>query len=93
MPPVAKTRIPAACAAIIVAETVVAPQPPEAIAAPRLGRATLRTDPRGAVASVSSSSPERPTRSRPSWRATVAGTAPADRTAASEAVATSMLCG
>ena len=50
MPPVAKTRIPAACAAIIVADTVVAAQPPRAIAALRLGRAAFITEPRSAVA-------------------------------------------
>ena len=47
------TRIPAAWAAIIVAETVVAAHPPSARAAARLGRAALRTDPGGAVASAS----------------------------------------
>ena len=47
IPPVAKTRIPAACAAIIVAETVVAAQPPRASAAARLGRAALSTRPGG----------------------------------------------
>ena len=69
------------------------PQPPDAIAAPRLGRETLRTDPPGAVASCSSSSRDRPTRSLPSFRATVAGTAPAVRIACSDAVATSTLSG
>ena len=54
MPPVANTRIPTACAAIIVAATVVAPQPPDATAKPRFGRETLSTEPRGAVASASS---------------------------------------
>ena len=68
-------------AAIIVADTVVAAQPPSASAIARLGRAALRTDPAGAVASASRSAPSRPTSSRPSWIATVAGTAPlvADR--------------
>ena len=50
MPPVAKTRIPAAWHAIIVAATVVAPHVPPAIAAPRLRRETLSTVPRSAVA-------------------------------------------
>ena len=86
IPPVAKTAIPAACAAIIVAETVVAAQPPPASAAARLGRAALRTEPAGAVASASRAASSSPTSSRPSWIATVAGTAPAARTAASEAV-------
>jgi hypothetical protein len=94
IPPVAKHVIPAAEAAIIVAETVVAAQPPSASAMARLGRAALRTDPAGAVASVSRAARSSPTRIRPSWTATVAGTAPAvSRTAASEAVATSMFCG
>ena len=39
----------------------------------------------GAVASASSAAASRPTSSRPSWIATVAGTAPAARTAASDA--------
>ena len=60
MPPVENTRMPADSAAIIVAATVVAPQPPDAIAAPRFGRDTLRTEPLGAVASASSSSRDRP---------------------------------
>ena len=85
IPPVAKTAIPAACAAIIVAETVVAAQPPSASAAARLGRAALRTEPAGAVASASSAASSSPTSSRPPWIATVAGTAPPVRTAASEA--------
>ena len=85
IPPVAKTAIPAACAAIIVAETVVAAQPPSASAAARLGRAALRTDPAGAVASAWSAASSSPTSSRPAWIATVAGTAPAARTAASDA--------
>ena len=93
IPPVAKTRMPAAWAAIIVAETVVAAQPPSASAAARLGRAALRTEPAGAVASALSAASSRPTSSRPAWIATVAGTAPVSRTAASEAVATSRFCG
>ncbi len=93
MPPVAKTPMPAASAAIIVAATVVAPHSPDAIAKPRFGRETLRTEPLGAVASASSSSAVSPTRSRPPLRATVAGTAPEARTAASDAVATSTFCG
>ena len=40
------------------------------------GRDTLRTEPLGAVASASRSSPASPTRSRPRLSATVAGTAP-----------------
>ena len=54
MPPVAKTLIPAAWAASIVAATVVAPMPPDAIAAPRFGRDTFWTVPCAAVANRSS---------------------------------------
>ena len=52
-PRCANTAIPAECAAIIVAETVVAAQPPACNAAARLGRAALRTEPAGAVARAS----------------------------------------
>ena len=94
IPPVANTRIPAACAAIIVAETVVAAQPPSLSATAIVGRAALRTEPAGAVASASSASASSPTSSRPSRIATVAGTAPSvSRTAASDASATSRFCG
>jgi hypothetical protein len=94
MPPVAKTRIPAADAAIIVADTVVAAHPPAARAMARLGRAALRTDPSGAVARASSAVDSRPTSSRPSRIATVAGTAPGvSRTAVSDADATSRFSG
>ncbi len=60
MPPVAKTRIPAAWAAIIVADTVVAAQPPSARATASEGRAALRTVPAGAVASASRSAATQP---------------------------------
>ena len=94
IPPVANTRIPAACAAIIVAETVVAAQPPSLSATAIVGRAALRTEPAGAVANASSDSASSPTSSRPSRIATVAGTAPSvSRTAASDASATSRFCG
>ena len=93
MPPVANTRIPAAWQAIIVAATVVAPHLPPAIAAPRFRRETLSTVPRSAVARASSSSLDSPTRSLPSLSATVAGIAPVERIAASDAVATSTFCG
>ena len=87
MPPVAKTGMPAAWAAIIVADTVVAAQPPSAsaIARRRPGRLPDRPGGRGREG-LEVSSATKPTRSRPSWIATVAGTAPASRTAASEAV-------
>ena len=86
MPPVANTRIPAACAAIIVAATVVAPQPPDAIASaevrPRdLAHGAARAPSRAPRAGRAVS----PTSSRPSFSATVAGTAPDARTAASDA--------
>src|SRR4029079_7895952 len=93
IPPVAKTEIPAAWAAIIVAETVVAAQPPPASAAARLGRAALRTEPAEDVARAVRAYSSRPTRMRPALIATVAGIAPAARTAASDASATSMFCG
>src|SRR6187200_538922 len=93
IPPVAKTEIPAAWAAIIVAETVVAAQPPPVSAAAMLGRAALRTEPAGAVARAVRAASSRPTSMRPALIATVAGTAPAARTAASDALATSMFCG
>ena len=93
IPPVLNTRIPAAREAIIVADTVVADHPPAAAPSARLWRETLRTEPAGAVASASSSSMPRPTSRRPSFIATVAGTAPEPRTAASDAVATSTFCG
>ena len=52
-----------------------------ASATARLGRAALRTEPGGAVAEGLEAASSRPTRNRPSWIATVAGTAPlsADR--------------
>ena len=56
----AKTRIPAACAAIIVAETVVAAQPPRASAAAEVRAGRLQDVPRSAVARASSSSSVKP---------------------------------
>ena len=94
IPPVAKTAIPAAWAAIIVALTVVAAQPPAASAPARLGRAAFRTDPgRRGRERLEVRVAAGPTRNRPSRTATVAGTAPAARTAASDARATSTFCG
>ncbi len=81
MPPVAKTSMPARCAAIIVAETVVPPQPGRASTPARFCRETLGMS--RASASSTSCSSVRPTSSRPSRTATVAGTAPDSRTAAS----------
>ncbi len=91
MPPVAKTPMPARCAAIIVADTVVPPQPGRASTPARFWRETLGMS--RASASSSSSSSLRPTRMRPSCVATVAGTAPASRTAASELRAAARLSG
>src|ERR1035437_10248397 len=91
MPPVANTAIPAAAAAIIVADTVVAAQPVPAIAIDRFGRAALSTP--VVVASVTSWPSSSPTIIRPPWIATVAGVEPLSRTAASAARATSTLCG
>jgi len=86
--------MPAAAAAIMVADTVVAAQPPAASATARLGRAAFRTDPSGAVARASRDAASSPTNTRPSRTATVAGTAPGvSRTAASDAVATSRFSG
>jgi hypothetical protein len=93
MPPVANTRIPAASAAIIVADTVVAAQPSTDSAAARFGRAAFTTDPAGAFASSSRSGASRPTRNRPDLIAIVAGVAPAAVTAASAAHATSRFWG
>jgi hypothetical protein len=93
IPPVAKTSIPAAAAAIIVAETVVAAQPSAVSAAASVGRAAFRTDPAGAHASASSDASSRPTRSSPFRIATVAGTAPLSTTAASDARATRRFSG
>ena len=63
--------------------------------APRRGSAgpPCAPSPAGAVASASSAASSSPTRSRPSWIATVAGTRPASRTAASDARATSRFAG
>ena len=86
--------MPAACAAIIVAETVVAAQPPSASDAARLGRAAFRTDPAGAVASASSAAASRPTRIRPSWMRDGRGHGAAPRgRRASDALATSRFAG
>ena len=94
IPPVAKTRIPAAWAAIIVAATVVAPHSPDAIASPRFGRDDLPdAPPRRGREGLELRPRASPTMSRPSLSATVAGTAPEARTAASDAVATSTFCG
>jgi hypothetical protein len=92
MPPVAKTRMPASAATIIVAATVVAPLPPRATTTGRSRRLSFAT-----------AAPLRPSRSisacvrpafrRPSSTAIVAGTAPFARTSASTASAVSAFCG
>ena len=88
MPPVAKTRMPARCAAIMVAATVVAPGRRVASAKARSARESFMTP--VILASASSSSADSPTRISPSMMAIVAGTAPAARTTSStpSAVAT-----
>ena len=94
MPPVAWTAMPAACAAIIVAETVVAASPGQR-AGPRRGSAATPSGPTPPGPSRTPPAPSassRPAR-RPFMTATVAGTAPDSRTAASEASATSRFAG
>ena len=86
IPPVAKTAMPARCAAIIVAATVVAPSRPVAAAAARSRRLTFMTpDP---VASRSTSARSRPTVTVPARTPTNAGSAPRSRTARSRPDAT-----
>ena len=94
IPPVANTRMPAAWAAIIVAETVVAAQPPAASAVARLGRGRLPDRSNGAQ------SPAPPGRA-PRVRRAVArrgsrrspGRPRFSDGCASDAVATSRFCG
>ena len=95
IPPVANSPMPARCARIIVADTVVAPSagacaPPD-MAAGRLRRDSFSTP--DAVASRAMTSASRPTCGMPSSTAVVAGTAPALRTAASASPATSIFSG
>ena len=71
MPPVAITRMPAACAAQTVAATVVEPAPPPARQAARFDRFSLGTS--GVAASRSTSDADRPTRTVPSSTPIVAG--------------------
>ena len=91
MPPVANTRIPAACASAIVAETVVAACCFSPTAAPRSRRLAFRTP--GACARSSICASERPTVGTPCRTAIVAGTAPAARTAVSDSRAVSRFTG
>ena len=93
MPPVAKTSIPARCAAIIVVATVAAPDPPEARQAARSRRESLAIPRLSGAASRSSAASSSPIRSRPSRTAMVAGTAPPSRTVASTCRAVSMFRG
>ena len=86
------TPIPLPTATIIVAATVVAPHPPDAIASPRCGRETLRTEPSGAVAAGSRKSRDRPTSGRPSAERDRRRTAPA-AARPPRGVATSTFCG
>ena len=91
IPPVANTGIPERWAANMVAATVVAPVVRPARTWPRSRRLTLATP--SADARRSSWPVDSPTLIDPSRTATVAGTAPASRTAASALVAVSRLRG
>ena len=104
MPSVAKTRMPAIAATIIVAATVVAPRPsaprpsrPRRCAQPvsRKGRSRRLTLVTAGPARPSRSicSADRPTCSQPSITAMVAGTAPWARTSACTASAVATFCG
>ena len=90
-PPVANTPIPAATASTDVAATVVAPCAPRAAAGARSRTPHLTTSSPPAIASSAASSS--PIRTSPETSAIVAGTAPAERTAASISRATSRLRG
>ena len=90
-PPVAMTPIPQRRAIQRVAETVVAASSPRATAAARSRRPALANAPERARCSSSAS--ERPTVMRPFNTATVAGVAPAARTAASASLAVSRFSG
>ena len=93
MPPVANTRIALACAANMVAATVVEPGSPDETAAARLLRLIFAT--LGVVASCSNSVGVSPMRMAPSMTPMVAGVAPASRTICSSdnAVVTPSGCG
>src|SRR5690348_4421944 len=88
VPPVPMKRMPVARHTARVPPTVVAPSAPCTTQAARSRAPTLRAD-SPADANRSRSAPVRPTRTAPSITPTVAGTAPAARTRASEAWATS----
>ncbi len=91
MPPVAKTSMPARCAQIMVAATVVAPVRPVASATARSARESFIAP--DARPSVSSSSADNPMWIFPPSTAIVAGAAPAARTSASTSRAVSTFCG
>ena len=91
MPPVAKTRMPARLARIIVVATVVAPVSFPATTIGRSLRLTLSTP--FASHMRTSSSSVRPAFSRPSMTAMVAGTAPSARMIFSTSRAKSRFCG
>ena len=92
-PPVARTSSPCRRASQSVAPTVDAASRPRATAHARSRRPAFRTGPRPGRASRSSSSGPSPTRTDPPSTAIVAGSAPASRTAASEARAVARLSG
>ncbi len=91
IPPVANTRTPTACARAIVALTVVAAVLPRPTAAPRSRRLAFNTP--SVAANSASCSSVSPTVGTPFHTATVAGTDPTARTAASDSRATCRLTG
>ena len=92
MPPVAKMRMPAMWAMIIVVATVVAPSAPRATSAGRSRRLALAT-PLPALPRCSISSRLRPAFRRPPMTAIVAGTAPLSRMVCSTSSAVSTFLG
>ena len=92
-PPVANTRIPAAWHAIIVAATVVAPQPPPAIASGEVASARPCRPIRSGPSPASRGRRPQPDQQPPGVERHRRGTAPVSRMAASAAVATSTFCG
>ena len=92
MPPVAKMRMPAILAMIMVVATVVAPSAPRATSAGRSRRLALAT-PRPVLPRYSISSRLRPALRRPPITAMVAGTAPFARIVCSTSRAVSTFLG
>lgn len=92
MPPVTNTRMPAMCATIIVAATVIAPFCLRTIVG-RISLLDTLLHACPALASETSCSPERPTQTSPARIAIVAGVAPCSLTVASTLLAVSRFCG